>query len=37
VPDTSYASCGDLRIAYQVFGDGPVELVFAGNANACET
>ena len=29
VPDTSYASCGDLSIAYQVFGDGPVELVVA--------
>ena len=27
---TSYASCGDLSLAYQVFGDGPVELVFAG-------
>ncbi len=27
VPDTSYASCGDLSLAYQVFGDGPVELV----------
>jgi pimeloyl-ACP methyl ester carboxylesterase len=24
------ASCGDLSLAYQVFGDGPVELVFAG-------
>jgi pimeloyl-ACP methyl ester carboxylesterase len=31
VPDTSYASCGDLSLAYQVFGDGPVELVFAGS------
>ena len=31
VPETSYASCGDLSIAYQVFGDGPVELVFAGS------
>jgi pimeloyl-ACP methyl ester carboxylesterase len=27
VPDTSYASCGDLSLAYQVFGAGPVELV----------
>ena len=26
--DTLYASCGDLSLAYQVFGDGPVELVF---------
>lgn len=25
--DTSYAPCGDLSLAYQVFGDGPVELV----------
>ncbi|OBH05088.1 cyclase [Mycobacterium sp. E2699] len=25
--DTSYASCGDLSLAYQVFGDGPIELV----------
>ena len=29
--DTAYASCGDLSIAYQVFGDGPVELVVAGS------
>jgi class 3 adenylate cyclase/pimeloyl-ACP methyl ester carboxylesterase len=27
VPETSYAPCGDLSLAYQVFGDGPVELV----------
>jgi hypothetical protein len=26
VPETSYAPCGDLSLAYQVFGDGPVEL-----------
>jgi pimeloyl-ACP methyl ester carboxylesterase len=25
-----YAPCGDLSLAYQVFGDGPVELVFVG-------
>jgi pimeloyl-ACP methyl ester carboxylesterase len=31
VPETSYAPCGDLSLAYQVFGDGPVELVFAGS------
>ncbi len=31
MPETAYASCGDLSIAYQVFGDGPVELVFAGS------
>jgi class 3 adenylate cyclase len=30
VADTSYASCGDLSLAYQVFGDGPVDLVFVG-------
>jgi pimeloyl-ACP methyl ester carboxylesterase/class 3 adenylate cyclase len=30
VAETSYASCGDLSLAYQVFGDGPAELVFAG-------
>jgi pimeloyl-ACP methyl ester carboxylesterase/class 3 adenylate cyclase len=28
--ETSYAACGDLSVAYQVFGEGPVELVFAG-------
>ncbi len=26
--ETSYASFGDLSLAYQVFGDGPVELVY---------
>jgi pimeloyl-ACP methyl ester carboxylesterase len=31
VPETSYASCGDLSLAYQVFGDGPVELVVGGS------
>jgi pimeloyl-ACP methyl ester carboxylesterase len=31
VAETSYASCGDLSLAYQVFGDGPVELVWAGS------
>jgi len=30
VPETSYAKCGDLSLAYQVFGDGPVELVAVG-------
>ena len=30
VPETSYASCGDLSLAYQVFGDGAIELVFVG-------
>jgi pimeloyl-ACP methyl ester carboxylesterase len=28
VVETSYALCGDLSLAYQVFGDGPVEVVF---------
>src|SRR6478609_5673840 len=31
VAETSYAPCGDLSLAYQVFGDGPVELVWAGS------
>jgi class 3 adenylate cyclase len=26
-PRTRYASCGDTDIAYQVFGDGPIDLV----------
>ena len=30
MPETSYAPCGDLSLAYQVFGDGPVELVSVG-------
>ncbi|WP_041782065.1 adenylate/guanylate cyclase domain-containing protein [Mycolicibacterium chubuense] len=28
--ETSYAPCGDLSLAFQVFGDGPIELVFVG-------
>jgi class 3 adenylate cyclase len=28
VADTLYAPCGDLSLAYQVFGNGPTELVF---------
>jgi hypothetical protein len=31
VPETSYAQCGDLSLAYQVFGDGPIDLVYAGS------
>jgi pimeloyl-ACP methyl ester carboxylesterase len=31
VAETSYAKCGELSLAYQVFGDGPVELVFVGS------
>jgi class 3 adenylate cyclase len=29
VPETRYASDGDARIAYQVFGGGPVDLLFS--------
>jgi class 3 adenylate cyclase len=28
VPETRYASEGDVHIAYQLFGDGPLDLVF---------
>jgi pimeloyl-ACP methyl ester carboxylesterase len=31
VAETSYASCGDLSLAYQVFGEGPVDVVYAGS------
>jgi pimeloyl-ACP methyl ester carboxylesterase len=27
-PETRYARSGDLRIAYQVVGSGPLDLVF---------
>lgn len=30
MPETSYAPCGELSLAYQIFGAGPVELVFVG-------
>jgi class 3 adenylate cyclase/pimeloyl-ACP methyl ester carboxylesterase len=29
VPDVQYVRSGEVAIAYQVFGDGPVDLVFA--------
>jgi class 3 adenylate cyclase/pimeloyl-ACP methyl ester carboxylesterase len=29
VPDVAYARSGEVAIAYQVFGEGPVDLVFA--------
>jgi pimeloyl-ACP methyl ester carboxylesterase len=29
IPETRYARSGDVAIAYQVFGDGPIDLVFA--------
>src|SRR5499426_2825902 len=28
LPETHYARCGDLSIAYQVLGEGPRDLVF---------
>src|SRR5215216_2946735 len=28
LPETRYARSGDLSIAYQVFGEGPIDLVF---------
>src|SRR4028119_1909701 len=28
LPDTRYARSGNLRIAYQVIGEGPIDLVF---------
>lgn len=31
VPETAYARCGELSLAYQMFGDGPIELVFVGS------
>ena len=27
VPRTRYAKCGEIDIAYQVFGDGPIDLL----------
>src|ERR1700752_1472738 len=30
VAETSYARCGDLNLEYELFGDGPIELVFVG-------
>jgi pimeloyl-ACP methyl ester carboxylesterase len=27
-PSTKYAKCGNIHIAYQVIGDGPIDLVF---------
>lgn len=31
MPETSYARCGELSLAYQVFGDGDIPLVVAGS------
>jgi class 3 adenylate cyclase len=36
VPETSYASCGDLSLAYQVFGEGPIELVVVAGVSHVE-
>jgi pimeloyl-ACP methyl ester carboxylesterase len=30
VAETAYAACGELSLAYQVFGEGPIQLVIAG-------
>src|SRR5947209_10812518 len=30
VPETEFVHCGDIQIAYQVYGSGPVELVVCG-------
>jgi hypothetical protein len=27
-PDTRYAKSGDVHLAYQIVGDGPLDLVF---------
>lgn len=29
--NTAYAKCGELSLAYQVFGDGPVNVLFGGS------
>jgi pimeloyl-ACP methyl ester carboxylesterase len=31
VPETKYAPCGDLSLAYQVFGEGAIDLVLASS------
>ena len=31
MPATAYAMCGELSLAYQVFGSGPVDLLIAGS------
>ena len=28
IPETRYAKSGDVNIAYQVVGEGPIDLVF---------
>jgi pimeloyl-ACP methyl ester carboxylesterase len=34
VPETRYARSGNVSIAYQVFGDGPFEIVFSAPASS---
>ena len=31
MPETQYARCGDLSLAYQVFGSGPLNVVVSGS------
>lgn len=31
MPETAYAQCGDLSLAYQVVGNGAIDVVFAGS------
>jgi hypothetical protein len=35
VPETRFASFGEDRIAYQVLGDGPVDLVLCPSSGDC--
>ena len=35
VPETRFASFGEGRIAYQVLGDGPVDLVLCPSSGEC--
>ena len=33
-PDTKYAKSGDVRVAYQVTGEGPVDLIMTHRVTA---
>ena len=35
IPETQYATLGEDRIAYQVFGDGDVDLLFVSASGDC--
>jgi hypothetical protein len=35
VPETRFASFGEDRIAYQLLGDGPVDLVLCPSSGEC--